>query len=64
MGVQLRLAECGLGSLEFWVAFVRRSVCVGFAGYEKGLLEKGVASRFEVCDGCPGPGEPGRTECA
>ena len=21
-------------------------------------------SRVEVCNGCPGPGEPGRTECA
>ena len=42
VGVQLRLAVCGLGCLGFWVAFVRGPVRVGFARDEKGLVVKGV----------------------
>ena len=35
------------------------------AGVRRGSLRRVLGvSRVEVCNGCPGPGEPGRTECA
>ena len=47
------------------MAFVRGSLCAEFAGMRRDSSRRVLGvSRVEVCNGCPGPGEPGRTECA
>ena len=44
---------------------MRGSVCLGVRGIRRDSLRRVLGvSRVKVCDGCPGPGTPGRTECA